>query len=269
MRRSSYILIALLSVCAAGCEGLTPGQMNWVQPVSQEPRAGNVYLVRGLIGVFSTGMDELAEQMNHAGVRARVFQDNQNSFLADAIVKEYKGVKDPEPLVLVGHSYGADDVVKISRVLAENGIRVDLLITIDATVPPNLPDNVSVCYNYFQSQPTDFIPMFRGIPLTPDHSSSVKLYNWDLRKDRTDLLEPGTNHINIDKNPLLHQQVVQQVLDVCVPRPVWAAAHGANTAMAQTASDKRPPQQSPAAANSSAPDAPQAARIQSGAQRTN
>jgi hypothetical protein len=244
--------------------------MDWVQPQSSAARAGNVYLVRGLIGVFSTGMDDLAGKLNHEGVRARVFQDNQNSYLADAIVKEYKGVKDPEPLILIGHSYGADDVVKISRVLAENGIKVDVLVTIDATVPPHLPANVVVCYNYFQSQPTDAIPMFRGIPLTQDNPSAGKLYNWDIRKDRLDLLEPGTNHINIDKNPLIHEAVIKQVLEVCIPRRAWAAAHG-GTELARTASDTLPPQRSQStvsAASGNNTNAPQTSRVPN-AGRTN
>src|SRR5262245_47565873 len=104
-------VLFLVVVGLAGCQGLTPGQMDWVQPTSEAPRAGNVYLIRGLIGVFSTGMDELGDKVVQSGVRAKVFQDNQYDYLGDAIIKEYKGVKDPEPLILVGHSYGADDVM--------------------------------------------------------------------------------------------------------------------------------------------------------------
>ena len=55
-----------------------------------------------------------------------------------------------------------------------------------------------------ESTSTDFIPLFRGIPLTADKGVNVKIVNIDLRKQRTDLLEPDTNHINIDKNMKLH-----------------------------------------------------------------
>jgi hypothetical protein len=214
---------------ACGCQGLTPGQMEWVQPNSDKPRAGNVYLVRGLIGVFSTGMDGMADQIEQQGVRARVFQDNQHSHLADAIVKAYAGVKDPEPLILIGHSYGADDVTSIAHVLKEHGIKVDLAITVDATTPKTLPTNVAVCYNYYQTQALDAIPMFRGIPLTQDSGGSGKLYNINLRKDRTDLLETNTNHVNIDKNTLLQKEVVKQVVAACPTREAWVAAHGSRT----------------------------------------
>jgi hypothetical protein len=201
--------------------------MEWVQAHSDRPRAGNVYLIRGLIGVFSTGMDELSTKIEQSGVRARVFQDNQHSYLANAIVREYEGVKNPEPLILIGHSYGADDVVRVSRVLNKKGIRVDLMVTFDATVPPKVPANVAATYNYYQSQPTDVIPMFRGIALAPDGAAGGTLVNMDLRKDRTDLLQPGTNHINIDKNGPLQDEVVKKVLDACPTREAWVARNGA------------------------------------------
>lgn len=224
--RITRCLCFLTLLSAVGCQGLEPGKMEWVQTHSDQPRAGNVYLIRGLIGVFSTGMDELSTKIETSGVRARVFQDNQHSHLAAAMIKAYSGAKNPEPLVLIGHSYGADDVVRVARELQAKGIRVDLMVTFDATTPPKVPGNVAVVYNYFQSQPTDVIPMFRGIPLTLDEGATARLVNMDLRKDRKDLLEPGTNHINIDKNSVLQDEVVKKVLEVCVPRETWVARRG-------------------------------------------
>jgi hypothetical protein len=209
-----------------GCQGLQNGKMDWVQPTSTAPRAGNVYLIRGLIGVFSTGMDELCGKLEKQGISAHVFQDGQQYVLEDEIIRKYKGVQDPEPLVLIGHSYGADDVMRISQKLKDAGVKVDLAVTIDSTTPPPVPPNVALTYNYYQSTLTDGIPMFRGIPLKEEQPGSVKVYNMDLRKDRTDLLVPGTNHINIDKNPLLHDVIVKQVLETCIPRETWVARHG-------------------------------------------
>ncbi len=225
------VKIALLSMVAlaCGCQGLTPGQMDWVQPNSDQARAGNVYLIRGLIGVFSTGMDGLAGQISQQGVRAKIFQDNQKDDLAAAIIAKYKGVKDPEPLILIGHSYGADDVTRVAHALAQHNIKVDLAVTIDATTPWTVPDNVAVCYNYYQSQALDAIPLFRGIPLQQEKPGTGKLINTDLRKERTDLLQPGTNHINIDKNELLQAVIVKQVVEACPTRQAWVAVHGSPT----------------------------------------
>jgi thioesterase domain-containing protein len=171
-------------------------------------------------------MDELSAKLEQAGVRSHVFQDSQDRTLASQIVKQYKDVKNPEPLCLVGHSYGADDVLRVAHTLKKHGIKVDLLVTVDATVPPPVPSNVAVCYNYYQSQVTDFIPLFRGIALKQEAPDAGVLVNTDLRKDRKDLLKSNTNHINIDKNERVQDVVVGQVLDVCPPRNVWLARNG-------------------------------------------
>ena len=228
--KNTFIVVTALMGLAigSGCQGLKNGDMKQVQTSSTSTRAGNIYLVRGLIGVFSTGMDTLGDQLTEAGLRTSVYQDAQRDALAEQLIKTYKGQQNYEPLVLVGHSYGADDVVTIARRLDEAGITVDLLVTVDATTPPRVSKNVKLCYNYYQSTSTDFIPMFRGIPLTPDDDAkNVKIVNIDLRKDRKDLLEPDTNHINIDKNMRLHKVLVDHVLEVCPTRQVWVAHHGA------------------------------------------
>src|SRR5438874_8140074 len=110
--------VSFMFLVLAGCQYLTPGKLSSVQPTSLQPRAGNVYLIRGWIGVFSAGIDSLGEKLNDRGMRAVVYQDDQWRELAEQISKEYRGKdNDAEPLVLVGHSYGADDVVRVARKL--------------------------------------------------------------------------------------------------------------------------------------------------------
>lgn len=70
---------------------MKPGSMADVRPLSDRPHAGNVYLLRGFIGIFSTGIDHLGEEINAAGVRAMVYQDDQWRTLADAIATSYAG----------------------------------------------------------------------------------------------------------------------------------------------------------------------------------
>ena len=70
------------------------------------------------------------------------------------------------------------------------------------------------------------MPAFRGVPLTAVDPSHTQLVNMDIRKDRTDLLEPGTDHFNIEKKAKVHAEVLRQVLAVCPGRMEWAKAHG-------------------------------------------
>ena len=223
--------LALLPLCAVigGCVStvstMTPGKMDWVQPESTAPRAGQAYLVRGLIGLFSGGIDALTVKIDDAGIRAHVFQEDQRNLLAQTLVEKYRNAPDHEPIILIGHSLGADAVINAARELDKAGVQVDVLVTIDATRPPNLPKNVKVCYNYYQPSIFDGTGILRGIPLTPDPDFHGQLYNMNVRAEYKDLLEWDTNHVNIDKNTKIHADVISKLLPVCPPRPEWAAAH--------------------------------------------
>jgi hypothetical protein len=213
---------------AGGCTTMTPGRIDRVQPQSDRPIAGNVYLLRGWIGIFSYGINRLGEELDEAGIRVTVYQDDQWETLANAIQKQYMLARSPEPLVLIGHSYGADDVLRISRQLTAAGVAVDLVVTLDPVSPPDVPAGVKRCYNLYQSNGAwDKVPMFRGVPLKLAVGSRARLQNADVRTDRLDLLEPGTNHFNIEKKGKIHEEVLRQVLAVCPLRAAWVKAHGA------------------------------------------
>jgi hypothetical protein len=47
----------------------------------------------------------------------------------------------------------------------------------------------------------------------------------NIRAERRDLLEPGTDHFNIEKNKLIHDEIVKKVKEFCPPRAAWVAAH--------------------------------------------
>jgi hypothetical protein len=89
-----------------------------------------------------------------------------------------------------------------------------------------VPANVKWCHNVFQTngiwQP---VPFFRGVPLEKEEGSTGLLENLNIRKDRTDLLEPNTDHYNIEKNPKIHKDVIAQIEKVCPPRAQWVRAH--------------------------------------------
>jgi hypothetical protein len=249
-RHFAVIVLACLILAAGGCSSMRPGKLSSVQPISDKPRAGNVYLLRGWIGIFSTGIDHLTEKLNENGVRAHQYQDDQWRSLARQIVESYKGVQDPEPLVLVGHSYGADDVVNIARVLEKEGIAVDLLITLDPVTPNRVPSNVRLAHNLYQSNGVfDVMPFLRGVPLRPAENFAGTLNNLDIRKERTDLLEPGTDHFNIEKKGRIHDEVIAQVLEHCPPRSEWAARKRAKTPVAVKAPDAPKPATRPVAAS--------------------
>jgi hypothetical protein len=262
MRRDVALMVTVgVAWCAllGGCSAMTPGRMEAVRPYSDAPRAGNVYLLRGWIGIFSTGIDRLGEKVNASGVKGEVFQDDQWRELANTIAEKYKAAKDPEPLVLVGHSYGADDIVGIARVLDEKNVPVDLLVTLDPTTPPAVPKNVRRAYNLYQPSGLDSLPFLRGIPLTAEADFKGKLENVNIRKDRTDLLDDDVNHFNIEKKDKIHAETIRQILATCPPRQQWTAGHRpaapVQTVVVRTAASKAPATQPAAAAAVAKPGA--------------
>lgn len=210
-------LVALLS----GCSSMTPGDLDRVRPHSEHPRAGNVYLLRGFIGIWSAGIDDLGRRVAESGVRASVYQEDQWQRLCETIIERYSNAVDPEPLILVGHSYGADDAIRIARRLAEHNITVDLVITLDPVTPQPVPGNIRLCYNIYQPNNLDFFPFFRGIPLEAEKPEARNLQNVNIRAERRDLLLPDTDHFNIEKNTLVHAEVVRKISEFCPPRDKW------------------------------------------------
>lgn len=162
-------------------------------------------------------MDQLADELRHQGVAAEVFRDSQWPDLADALTRQYAINTEHDPLVLIGFSYGADDVLRVADVLQRRGLAVDLLITIDPVTPQGVPANVVTCFNFYETNGFwDAFPWLRGVPLKA--VGVGKLVNVDLRRKRPDLLEPGTAHSNIAANPRLHREIIARVLEVCRPR---------------------------------------------------
>ena len=217
-----------------GCADIPPGPLAAVQPITQDshPRVGQAYLFRGFIGIFSTGMNQLGEELNSAGVDTIVFQSDQWSKLADTLADRFQD-PDHEPIVLVGHSYGADNIIRVAQALKDRNVEIDLLLTLDPVTPPKVPANVKRCVNLYQSNGAmDSLPWLRGIPLEAEKADTVDLLNENIRTKRTDLLDPGLNHFNIEKKEKIHAEIIKQVLATCPPRQVWARDHALAPALA-------------------------------------
>lgn len=194
------------------------GDVAAIGPTSTAPRVGRVYLIRGLIGLFSVGIDRLGEKIAAEGIHAQVFQEAQDPRMAAAIIATYEHAAEREPLILIGHSVGAEDVITIARKLQPHGITVDLMICLDATNPAKVPANVRQCVNYYQPSIMDFLPILRGLPLKAEPDFAGDLQNLNVRHERRDLLEWDTNHFNIDKDTKIHADILARLRELCLPR---------------------------------------------------
>jgi hypothetical protein len=206
-----------------------------VSAAQPQPRA-HVYLLRGLFNVFSLGMDSLGEELKRRGVDATVHGYGEWQTLADRAAADYKAGKEA-PIILIGHSLGADAVMEMAAYLGHKGVPVALVVPFDGTKSFAASDNVGRVLNLTQR---DYAYM-RGGP-----GFHGALDNVDVSSDSS------IDHINIDKSPRLHKRVVAEVLAI-VGNHKSAPAKNANGADAGTARPATLPEQRGQNADNPAP----------------
>jgi hypothetical protein len=203
MRR--FVIAGVLSALMMAGFGARPGMA--------QPRA-HVYLLRGLMNIFSLGMDTLAEKIQRHGIYATVHNHTEWETLAEQAAAAYRAGKEG-PIIIVGHSLGADAVMQMSAYLGRKGVPVALAVPFDARGSYATSSNVGRLLNLTHA---GYGYMSRGAGF---HGS---LSNMDVSRDR------NIDHLNIDKSARLHTQVLAAILEV-------VGNGGGNQRLAPTAND--------------------------------
>ncbi len=164
-----------------------------------EPR-GRAYLFRGVAGlIYSRGIDTLAARIRRTGIPASVGTYLLWRPTLDEAIRDYR--RDPQPIILIGHSMGGDCVLDFAEMLNQAGIPVSLLVTYDPTrIADDVPPNVERYINIYQS--SNFMGggnVVQGSRFHGDYAS----YN---RKDHAEIV-----HINIEKADRIQEQLVAKI----------------------------------------------------------
>lgn len=167
---------------------------------------GFVYLMRGLGNIWSRGIDELGEELEARGVRQLVSSHRHWKRLADEAAERYANDDSFAPIIIIGHSLGANASVLMAAKLGERGIPVRLMIALDgiardSKTKSRVSRNVEEVLNYYNSR------VF-GIELIPGRGFDGKIENVDTHGVR------GAFHYKIDKNPELRARIMGLVLEV-------------------------------------------------------
>jgi len=246
-----YLYVALTSCLLAltGCMDITgrgPAPLARVVTPSEPQtysRVGQVYCMRGWLGIFSTGMDTLAEKIDkEVGAPAVSVANEEWYTLREWIVAKHQEGKINEPLVLLGHSYGADDMIRVAKFIQDKGITVDLMILLDPVTPPAIPTNVKRCLVIYKSRPaTDWYPAWRGVPTEAEDPKITMLTNIDLRKTDVGWDTSVVDHINIEKVASVHNMVMEEIKKYCPTRESWSQQNHQPSATVPHISAQRAP----------------------------
>jgi hypothetical protein len=172
---------------------IATGALLWCDDtLAAETRA---ILLRGYLGLFSDGLDRLAQELRARGINTEVRKHLYWTTAVSDILRERVAGK-IGALILIGHSQGGNDAIEIARALEISHVPVDLVVTFDPFRQKPVPANVARAINYYQRG---------GWGLVPETGFRGKLVNNDLAADLT------ITHFNIDNDSRIHADVLREV----------------------------------------------------------
>lgn len=187
----TQLVAIVVAICVLGCG-------------SAFAAVPHVLLLRGLFGVFSTGLDSIASQLKAKGIEAEV-AGHLHWSTAITEIERARSAGETGPLILVGHSQGANNVIDMARSLKSHNITVDLLVTLAPSQQNPIPTNVVKAINYYQAGGW-------GDALVPDRGFHGKIVNVNLADD------PTISHISIDKDAKIQAEIVREIAAVAHSR---------------------------------------------------
>lgn len=209
---SCLFLLALTSL--TGCVDLSGAKYHVAHKSSLHHVAtkqryhGEVHTMLGGLGVFSTGMKELSSSVEKQyNIPAPSDMWYNAGGVTRTIVTYYYQHKIHRPIILVGHSLGANEQIKVARNLDKVGIPVDLLVTVDAVSQTIVPPNVKHVMNFYKS---GYVPMFSGLRVRAVNPGTTRVENINV----VDLKGVAVNHFTIDKDPVVQAMIMEEVKKV-------------------------------------------------------
>ena len=165
--------------------------------------SGHIYLIRGLADIFSTGLNVLAQELTKRGYTATTHGHDEFHSLAVEAAKEQESGKGP--IIIIGHSLGANAAVFMADKMQDEGAPVALIVTFSPTLDLIVPSNVAQIVNYHLASGLWKGTIHRG----PGFKGVMTNINLDS--------DPNITHLNIDKIARLHSEVIAKVRSITGP----------------------------------------------------
>jgi hypothetical protein len=157
----------------------------------------HVYLLRGVLNVFSLGLDDIAAKLEAQGIPVTITNYLGWSALAEEAAADYRSGK-VKTIILVGHSSGATVLPDMVERLDRLGAPVKLAIGLDSVFRTSLSGRVGRYVNYY-------IGNGNGEPVARTKQLHGTLENVNVQN------VPGVGHITIEKNEIMQRKVIGDI----------------------------------------------------------
>ncbi len=181
---------ALLMLLPVGADA-SPGNA-----ATSAPAGTHVYLLRGVLNVFSLGLDDIATKLQQQGFNVTIANYLSWSSLADEAAAEYRSGR-IRTIVLVGHSSGATALPDMVARLDRLGAPVKLAIGLDSVFRTSLSGRVGRYINFY-------VANGNGEPVAKTKQFHGELENIDVGK-------LGMAHLTIDKSEIMQRKVISAI----------------------------------------------------------
>jgi hypothetical protein len=163
---------------------------------AQVANGAHVYLLRGILNVFSLGLDGIAAKLEAQGIPVTITNYLGWAALADEAAADYRSGK-VRTIILVGHSSGATVLPDMVERLDHLGAPVKLAIGLDSVFRTSLSGRVGRYVNYY-------IGNGNGEPVRRGQLHGT-LENVNVQN------VPGVGHITIEKNEIMQRRVISDI----------------------------------------------------------
>jgi hypothetical protein len=195
------VLPALAAVISAGGIVFAAGGAEANCAKIHPTQHGEVYLMRGLANIFSLGLDVYGQELSKHGIENCVYNHSYwQSLVNDIVERSYNGELS-QPVMIVGHSLGANIAPKMATALAKNNIEVAYVAMLDPVEPTHVGGHVDEIFNYY----------------LPKRNKDNKLYpsgNFDGYLENVNVAKfGGYDHFNIDEKAQLKEIILTRVIE--------------------------------------------------------
>jgi hypothetical protein len=174
-------------------------------PVAAAPAStAHVYLLRGVLNIFSMGLDDIAAKLEAQGIPVTVTNYLWWASLAEQAAADYRSGK-VKTIILVGHSSGATVLPDMVARLDQLGAPVKLAIGLDSVFRTSLHGRVGRYINFY-------IANGNGEPVKPTTGLHGTLENVNVQS------VPGVGHLTIEKNEIMQRKVISAIDAVALGR---------------------------------------------------